>query len=135
MKKIELEKKLNETVSKKMVVDEEAHFEGYDFITNGHEVESFDSNISDGELIKRSIVVKWKLKFDMGHIGIYGANVEIKSVVAAIEQNGQQVPLNLNGFDHKVNIVKNPEVNQMQIFIKSIFIDVSNKQILLEFTI
>lgn len=135
MKKIELEKKLNETVIKKMNLDEESYFEGYDFITNGHEVENFDSNITDGELIKRSIIIKWKLKFDMGHIGIYSANVEIKSVTASIEQGDQQVPLNLNGFEHKISMVKNPEVQQMQIFIKSIFIDVNAKQIILEFTL
>lgn len=135
MKKIELEKKLTEAVGKKIVIDEESHFEGYDFMTNGHEMEAFDSNIEDGELIKRSIVVKWKLKFNMGHIGIYGANIEIKSVVASIEQNGQQVPLNLNGFEYKITKLKNPEVEDIQIFIRSIYIDVASKQISLEFTI
>jgi hypothetical protein len=133
MKKIQLLKTINETTTKKMVMDEESYFEGYDFKTNGHEMHTYDSNITNGELIKRSINVKWKLKFIMGHDGVYGSTVEIKSVVAAIEQNGQNVPLNLNGFGHNIVMEKNPEVDQMQILLTSIFIDVVKKEIKLIF--
>src|SRR5579859_5882132 len=135
MKKVDLKKMVSEAVTKKMTLDEESYFEGYEFVTNGHEMELFDSNSNEGELIKRSIVVKWKLKFDMSHIGIHGANVEIKSVAASIEKEGQPVPLNLNGFAHSVTLTKNAEVDQLQIFIKSIYIDVAARQILLDFTI
>lgn len=138
MKKIQLLKTINEATTKKMVLDEESYFEGYDFVTNGKELGSFiETDMPNVKIDHRTVVVKWKLKFDMGHIGIYSSNIEIKSIVASTDGNetGQPQPLNLNGFQHNIAKEKNPEVNDIQVFIKSIYINTGKKQIDFVFTV
>ncbi len=120
-------------------MDEEAYFEGYDFTTNGKEMEYAETTTQGQRLNHKTVVVKWTLKFEMGHIGIYGANIQIRSVTAAIESNDindqSMAQLKLNGFEHVIKKVKNPEVEDIQIFIKGILIDVERKQIHFEFVV
>lgn len=129
---------INENIGKSNL-DEESFFEGHNFITYGKNIELITAELPQGQIDKDSVIVKWVVKFDMGNIGIFGVNIDIKSIVAEIgedqDSNVQKTPMNLNGFEHKIIKRKNGEIQELQIFLSSIHIDTNLKKIDFEFTI
>src|SRR5258706_11575864 len=91
---------INEVVSKKMKMDEESFFEGHNFITYGDEINIIDIDMPLIQIKKDSVVVKWIGKPELHNDGVYAFNIDVKSVTAQSEEDGesQAGPLNFNGF-------------------------------------
>lgn len=138
MKVKEIKKTINENVGK-MMIDEESFFEGHNFITYGKQIELVSDDLKGGHVDKDSLVVKWIAKFDIGNIGVFGVNIDVKSITAEIgddeDENVERTPLNLNGFEHIVTKRKNPEVEELQVFLSSVHINTAEHKIEYEFTI
>src|SRR5258705_7826060 len=117
---------INEAVNKKIKLDEDSFFEGYSFVTNGKDITVVDIDSPLFTIDKDSIVVKWSGKLEMHNNGVYAFNVDVKSVAAMGED---QAPLNFNGFDFDIEKIKNPELQEVQIFIRSLFIATEEKKI------
>ncbi len=137
--KVELIKsKINENVVKSNL-DEESFFEGHNFITYGKNIDMVSAELPQGQIDKESIVVKWVAKFDMGNIGIFGVNIDIKSITADTaedeDSNVQSSQINFNGFEHNIIKRKNAEVQELQIFLSGVSIDTQAQRIDFEFTI
>jgi len=138
MKVKEIKKTINENVGR-MMIDEESFFEGHNFITYGKQIELVSSDSEQGQVDKDSVVVKWIAKFDIGNIGVFGVNIDVKSITAEIgddeDEEIERAPLNLNGFEHVITKRKNPEVQELQVFLSSVHINTAEHKIEYEFTI
>lgn len=132
MKVQHIKTNINEAVNKKIKLDEDSFFEGYSFVTNGKDITTVDIDSPLFTIDKDSIVVKWSGKLEMHNNGVYAFNVDVKSVAAMGED---QAPLNFNGFDFDIEKIKNPELQEVQIFIRSLFIATEEKKIYVKFTI
>jgi len=132
MKVQHIKTNINEAVNKKIKQDEDSFFEGYSFVTYGREITTVDIDSPLFDIDSDSIVVKWSGKLEMHNDGVYAFNVDVKSITASSED---QAPLNFNGFDFDIEKIKNPEVQEIQIFIQSLFIATEEKKIYVKFTI
>lgn len=128
---------INEAFNKKIKLDEESFFEGHNFITYGKEINLVEIDLPLIKINKDSLTIKWVGKPELHNDGVYAFNIDIKSVVAESEEDGesQAGPLNFNGFEHVVTKRKNVEVPEVQVFIQSVFISTQDKKIHIEFAI
>lgn len=128
---------INEAFDKKLKMDEESFFEGHKFITYGKEINLIDTDLPLIKIKKDSVVIKWIGKPELHNDGVYAFNIDIKSVTAESEEDGeaQGGPLNFNGFENVITKRKNAEVPEVQVFISSVYIATNEKKIHIEFTI
>lgn len=137
MKVKDIKYTLNEAFKKKMEQDENSYFEGHDFVTYGKHITTVDIDSPMFVVDKDTVVIKWSGKPEIHNDGIYGFEVVVKSLTAdSVKEEGiKDEPLNFNGFEYVVEKEKNPEAQDVQLYIESVFIETQQKKIHVRFKI
>lgn len=139
MKVKNIKTNINEAINKKMKLDEDSFFEGHDFVTRGKDIKLVDIDLPLVKINKESVILKWKGKMELHIDGVYGFNLDVKSLTADSEEEAdsqtQSSPLNFNGFDFVVTKIKNAEIPEVQVFVNSIYVATVEKKIYVEFAL
>lgn len=131
MKVKDIKSALNEAINTKMKISEDSHFEGYNFVTYGKEISAITMDLPLIQIDKNSVIIKWVGRMELHNDGVYGFEIDVKSLAA----DGDDGPLNFNGFDFIMKKTKNPEATDIQVFIDSVFVATQEKKIYVEFLI
>lgn len=117
-------------------MNEDSFYDGHKFVEYGKNIENISlimpsSDDDDFSIDKDKLSINWGAKFEFRNSGVEGVQIEVLGIDANIITSGEGesrvIPINFGEFKIEVLKEKTIEVNDVNMFVKSIEIDAEQK--------
>lgn len=106
-------------------VNDDSFYEGHKFVEYGKNIPNVSLIPLSGETInKDKVIITWGIKFQFTNTGIDGVLISVLDLEASLS-SGE--PINFAEYKFNVFKEKNPESEEIQIYVESVEVDVKNR--------